>query len=340
MFTYAARTWNLFSNYVLYRVKKNPSSAQSYWRIPEPINIRQKGDFTQKYLAQKKSIPFYFMDYKPKLTYALKNIDDIIVLNYQAPKGEPHVPHGSFLVPEAAFQFALGLHDSYVETNQNEMLVEFLRYADYFCEHQSKEGHWYYPFNYYESKAPWPSALSQSRGVSVMIRAWLITKNSKYIDTAQLAISLFDTSVTNKGYLKIHPQTNTPYFEEYPRHTHPPAVLNGFMAALFGLWEMKHWTHDTKAGLLWRSGIESLEKMLPHYTLDWWTLYDLDPNSPIKNVNSYRYHLLILHYLIILNTIEENSTFQKYISIWGKQCTTFNKYKASLWKALRKILYR
>lgn len=326
---YIKNAWLLFDNYVLARWQNRPSTA-GFWYLPEPPAITSKNDLVR--YQQSQISPSYLIDYSKKLNYSLTNAEGIIVLPYQH-------PIGAQINPEAAFQYALGLHDQYLQTKQTADLNKFLNYASLFQNQQSAEGLWPYQFDWYGSKAPWYSALAQARGASVMLRAWKLTQDEKYYKASTNSLKKFMVPISEGGFLHTFSAENCLYFEEYP-HT-PTGVINGFMSSLMNIWELNYWLKEPWLTELWQTGIQSLEKMLPHYSNGWWSLYDLDPKSPIANVNSPRYHQLEIDYLHILALLSDSDILINEKQKRIKQCATLSaRMKAVALKCVRKILYR
>ena len=104
--------YSLLDNYVIARWQKRPSTAL-FWYLPEPPNVRSRNDLLH-YQNQTPS-PYYLMNYVEKLNFSLTNEDGIIVLPYPTPIGHQ-------INPEAAFQYALGLHDHFLKTNNSDSL--------------------------------------------------------------------------------------------------------------------------------------------------------------------------------------------------------------------------
>ena len=326
---YLKNAWQVFDNYIVARWQNRPSTAL-FWYLPEPTNIRNKDDLFS--YQQSTPTPLYLIDYREKLTYPLKNTDAIIVLPY-------HGTIGQQINPEAAFQYALGLHDQFYRTNDARYLKQFWHYADYFTANQTPEGLWEYKFDWYGSKAPWHSALAQARGASLMLRAWLLSKNPIYLNAAKMAVKNFSLPTEQGGFLHPFAPAECLYFEEYPQT--PTGVINGFMAALMSLWELQYWLQETWLHDLYTLGIQSLEKMLPHYSTGWWSLYDLDKQAGLVNVNSPRYHLLEIHYLQVLSLLSDSNVLMKE---YQTRINQYNKkvfrLKALGMKLMRKITYR
>lgn len=325
---YIRKTWDLFDNYLFARLSNRPSTAL-FWYLPESANVYD--DKTFETYKQSKS-PCYLMDYKQKLHYPLQNEEGIIVLPYQNNIGLQ-------VNPEAAFQYGLGLHDQFSETKDPFYEDKFWHYANYFLRHQTEDGLWPYLFDWHGSKSPWYSALAQSRGAAFMLRAYLQSGDKHYLKASKLALNKFKTPTKAGGFLHRFKLADCHYYEEYPET--PTAVLNGFMASLISIWEVNHFAREDWLTTLWEEGVNSLETMLPFYNNGWWSLYDLDANSPLLNVNSPRYHLLEIQYLKILKILSKSDTIKNEHERRSLQYQ--KKYlhmKALCLKATRKILYR
>ncbi len=326
---YLKKLFSLVDNYVIARIQNRPSTAL-FWYLPEPPNIKSSGDL--KEYKQSTLMPFYPIDYRQKLKYSLENEHEIIVLPY-------HAPIGNQVNPEAAFQFALGLHNQFYVTNDKIWLDKFFKYVNYFISKQSNDGMWNYEFDWFTSKKPWNSALAQARGASVMLRAWLYSKDIIYLEAAKKALSKFSIPTSENGFLHHFKEENCFYFEEYPKI--PTGVVNGFMASLIGIWELNYWIKEKWTSELWSQGIDSLQKMLPYYTTGWWSIYDRDYATPIVNVNSPRYHLLEIDYLRVLSILAESSFLAEVYKTRREQYRNLSfRYTALGLKFLRKIVYK
>jgi hypothetical protein len=144
--------------------------------------------------------------------------------------------------------------------------------------------------------------------------------------------------VDDGGYLAFHIKSGTPYYEEYPAMR--TAVINGFMASLFGLYEVAAWLDDATARVRFDDGIRSLEAMISHYTLSWYSLYDLDPSSPVPNVNSPRYHAMTTDYLRILAVLSGSEELAGYANRWRGLDTPSHRVRAYLVKGYKKVVHR
>jgi hypothetical protein len=312
----------LLRNYITRRVGGGPSAA-AFWYLPEPPRVRD-AESRAAYERSAAPSPKYLMDYGRKLEYRVTDAEGILALNYGPPLGLRRNP-------EAAFQYALACHDA-------GDVAGFLRYAVLFRDTRDSRGRWGYAFDWYRSHAPWFSSLAQTRGASVMLRAWMLTGDSRYREAATDALLLFDTPLSEGGFMAFHAGAGVPYLEEYPAQ--PTGVLNGFLASLFGLWEIGHWMDDRVARDRFDRYLASAERMLPFYTTAWWTLYDLDPESPFPNVHSPRYHRLATDYLRVLSTLSASPIIAQYLSRWSAMEGPVPRARATALKALKKLIHR
>jgi heparosan-N-sulfate-glucuronate 5-epimerase len=336
---YSIKLWRFLDNYIISRLLNRPSTA-AFWYLPEPPNMNTMDSLIR--YKQSTPSPLFFMDYQQKLKYTLHNQEGIIVLPYEHPIG-PQIN------PEAAFQYALGLHDAYYARKDAMYLKKFWHYADYFLNKQTAEGLWAYTFDWFGSKAPWHSALAQTRGACVMLRAWMLSQKSIYLDAAKVALNKLSVPVEQGGFLyrfifqkDMHEDglhSECMYYEEYPNT--PTGVINGFMSSLICIWELSFWLSENWIIDLWKNGIKSLEKMLPEYNTGWWSLYDRDKHFFLLNVNSPRYHLLEIHYLQVLRILSGSQIILDELTKRELQYNNFIfKYRALSTKLIRKLLYR
>lgn len=312
----------LFRNYVTRR-EGGAQSAAVFWYLPEPPRVYDAASRAD-YLCPAGPSPLYLMDYRRKLEYTVTDASGILALNYG-----PEI--GLRRNPEAAAQYALACHDAGDHD-------AFLRYARLLLDTRDGRGRWSYDFDWYQSSAPWYSSLAQSRGASVMLRAGLLTGDPRYGDAARQALELFDIPVGSGGFVARHPKAGVPYLEEYP--SQPTGVLNGFLASLFGLWEVGYWLDDAPNRTRFEKYLRSAEHLLPCYTTAWWTLYDLDPDSPFPNVHSPRYHRLAVDYLRVLSALDPSPVIASYRDRWIAMEGPVARTRATALKAIKKLIHR
>lgn len=158
----------------------------------------------------------------------------------------------------------------------------FLNTADWYVQNiEVKEkgvryGVWSYPFEWpiYELEPGWVSGMAQGLAMQVLVRAWMLTRDSTYLETAYLAMAALEVPVEQGGAL-IRDGADRYWYEEYAS---PDAtlsrVLNGHAHALISLNEFAEVTGDSTAARLFSQGVEALAADIEVYDLGWWTAYD------------------------------------------------------------------
>ena len=211
----------------------------------------------------------------------------------------------------------------------------FVRSANWFVRHQDERGGWSVPVERRLADgrlrlAPgWYSAMAQGQAMSVLTRAYTVTGDRKYLDSALRATAVFDVASTDGGVLAS--LFNQPWYEEYP--TVPGTfVLNGFIYALVGLYDLlsaasadgraKRRENRTDAERLYIAGIESLRRLLPLYDTGTGSLYDLrhvtlsdGGRQPPHRARS-DYHVTHINQLLTMATIDDDDVIASTATRW------------------------
>jgi len=207
----------------------------------------------------------------------------------------------------------------------------FRRSADWLVRHQDRRGGWAVPVERRLADgrlllAPgWYSAMAQGQAMSVLTRAYLLTGDQKYLDAAKRATALFDVPSTDGGVLAS--LFNLPWYEEYP--TVPGTfVLNGFIYALFGLYDLRSAEdrakrrEDRNSQRLYAAGVDSLRQLLPLYDTGTGSLYDLrhvtllDGGRQAPHRARSDYHVTHVIQLLALATINSDDVIASTAARW------------------------
>ncbi|AOE50163.1 D-glucuronyl C5-epimerase family protein [Kangiella sediminilitoris] len=152
----------------------------------------------------------------------------------------------------------------------------FLAHADWFVSNIDN-GFWYltHKKEIYGERLTgrWPSALAQGNGISVLVRAYLLTGSQKYRDVANDALKPFLLTVENGGITSEFEYGKA--YEEYPTEN-PKQVLNGMISSLWGLYDLHYYFDNAEAKDLFDSGIKFLERNMSRYNAGYWTRYSLE----------------------------------------------------------------
>jgi len=246
--------------------------------------------------------------------------------------------------PIAIAQYGLGHYNFYKRTGEKKHYSIFLKQADWMernLERNPKGLHvWNHHFDWeYRQylKAPWYSALSQGQGISLLIRAFVETKEKRYFDAVKNAFESFKKEISQGG-VKYTDENGFIWFEEAlvnpPTHT-----LNGFIWALWGVNDYYIFAKEETAKTLFDEAVRTLEKNLDQFDIGFWSLYE-QSGTMLKMVASHFYHSLHIVQLKIMYTLTKKEIFKKYAEKWSAyQKKYFNRKLALAYKIIFKLLY-
>lgn len=236
----------------------------------------------------------------------------------------------TFYFPTTIIQKALGHYDRYLLSREGGDLDEFIKICNWLVIKQDEKGGWDVqkimnleePFRY--------SAMPQGEAISALLRAWKITQKEYYIESAQKAYKLMIKRVDEGG--TAYYKDNETYLEEYPA-TEKNTVLNGWIFALFGIYDMFLATNDISVQAVFNQSFSTLKKYLGVFDAGFWSYYDEQ-----KTLASPFYHNLHISQLEALFLVTGDETIIKYIEKWkiyrGKKN---NRFRALAMKTYQKI---
>jgi len=220
-------------------------------------------------------------------------------------------------------RFALGNLECYLEKkdkrykkiffDQVNWLFKNLVYKDDFAVWEHHYTLPYYKFN----KIPWTHGLGQGLGMIVLLKAYQITEEKKYLDAVMKTLHSFNIDIDKEGVRFMDEEKNI-WLEEYAIYP-PPHVLNGFITILFCVNEIYRSTKDKNALELWNQGLKTVKKKLECYDAGYWSYYDLLRKVPSKE-NYHRMHVRQLKQLYKLTGFQlfKNKSV-KWQSLYNKK---------------------
>jgi hypothetical protein len=177
----------------------------------------------------------------------------------------------------------------------------------------------------YRLEPGWASATAQGQAASLFVRVGLP-------DAAREAVRPL---VSEPSELVARTEQG-PVLQEYP--TDPAAhVLNGWIFALWGLYDVARGTGDEVAAEAFEDGAAALAARLPRYELAGrWSRYDLYPH-PIAHAASPFYHRLHAEQLRALDDLAPDPAFRNYTERWAASARS---YPAVALGVARKVAFR
>lgn len=236
------------------------------------------------------------------------------------PKLDYHGALGLQYNPIAIAQYGLGNYNLWRRSADAHRKRKFFLVADWLCSHLEPNLKgipvWNHHFNWeYRDtlKAPWYSALAQGQGISVLVRAHKESGNCRYLNAAHAALASFQHSITEGG-VAFTDESGDLWFEEYivapPTH-----ILNGFIWALWGVYDYALATKDNAAKELFARGVRTLLQNLERYDLGFWSLYE-QSGTRLPMVASAFYHRLHIVQLRVMHRLTGEQDFTRIADRW------------------------
>lgn len=159
--------------------------------------------------------------------------------------------------------------------------------------------------------AGWSSAMAQGEAASLFVRAADALKAPELLDEARR----FAAPLLDPASPLVAETAEGPVLQEYP--TDPPShVLNGWIFALWGLYDVSRSAQHPEAAEAFERGADAVAARLPRYSIGFgWSRYDLYPHA-IKHAASPFYHHLHIEQLRALDALAPRPAFVAHADAW------------------------
>lgn len=260
-------------------------------------------------------------------------ISDLIELDDEGIPINTTIANVKAYFPITIFQYGLGLYDLYLEENSDEFKYKFLNIANWTLKNQKANGMWECMAKLKDTVHKSQSSMCQSEGVSVLLRAYIITKENKYYNAATNAIDFMLKNIEDDGTCLY--RGNDIIFQEYVSKDNL-SVLNGWIFSIFGLFDYTLVNNEKRYKDILENTINSMTKYLKKYDRKFWSNYDLK-----GTIASPAYHDLHIRQLELLYILFEKDEFKNMAHRWRKyQNNKIFKLFAMLIKLKQKIFNR
>ena len=249
--------------------------------------------------------------------------------------------------PISIGQLGLAIFHTYLKTKEEKDKQRFLKFADWFAdENNFSEDHklgirWMTDVSLpqYHNPGPWQSTFSQSRGISILLRAYQLTKNIRYKEIAEKALLPFTIPFQEGGVTAFTKWG--PFYEEYTSSV-PVLVLNGMIFSLCGIYDfVRAFPEHVQAKNIFDEGVKTLMNILPEYDLKFWSRYNLCYVDwyPQTDPATIAYQRLHVTQLIAMYKMTGETIFKQYADRFNKQDKFINYLRMYhlKFKALKKI---
>ena len=273
----------------------------------------------------------YYMPFLQKADYpGPYDAVGIPFLDYQGNLGRQYNPI-------AIAQFGLGNFNAFRRSGDAERRKKFLAVADWLVSALEPNRAGVYVWNHHFDwdyrtglRAPWQSALAQSQGISVLVRAYAETGNHRYLESAKAAFEALQRETGDGGMVHVDERGDI-WLEEYI--VSPPThILNGFMWGMWGVYDFFLATGDTVAERMFEAMVQTLRNNLSNYDLGFWSLYE-QSGTWLPMIASPFYHQLHIVQLRLMYVLTGERVFLRYADRW-------ESYRRSCSKRTRALCHK
>jgi len=280
----------------------------------------------------------YYMTFQQKADYAgPKDAEGIPKLDYLGQIGQQYNPI-------AIAQYGLGNLNLYLSSSDGRRREIAMRIADWLLRNLEKNSAgcsvWNHHFDFeYRTplRAPWYSGLAQGQGISLLVRAYRETGEAKYLDAAKRAFECMQVDVSNGGVI-FTDEDGDNWIEEYI--VFPPThILNGFIWASWGVYDLALATGDSTIWKVWSDSVATLKKNLGKYDTGYWSLYEQSGTRMMMLASPF-YHRLHIVQLRVMAKLTGEPMFSEFAERWSRyQESRMKRSRALVYKSVFKLCY-
>lgn len=259
--------------------------------------------------------------YYNDLTEKVKRDDPgILVPKYHVDTGE------ELYFSIGIFQYGLASYDLFLQTHDVVYKDKLLSCSEWAVDNQQKDGSWV-TFAFENPEHPY-SSMAQGEGISMLIRAYIVTEDKKFLEAAHRAKDFMIRPISEGGTTKY--SGDDVFLYEY---THDPLVLNGWIFSLWGLYDYCKYTNNEDTARILNATLASLKKQLPVFDIKYWSKYEDG-----KRICSPFYHRLHIAQLNVMYDLFGDQIYKDYADLWDRYQKRFwNSKRAFIKKAMQKV---
>ena len=219
-------------------------------------------------------LPLYPIDASLLLSPSYSTIDKDAVLSSATLGDGPAAYH-----PTGIAQYALACWNIYLAGGNDEWREGFMAQANWFLEHEMRftngASGWPIPsiLPEYHVTRPWLSAAAQGSSISVCVRAYQLTGQSRFLEAAVRAVRTFELDILDGG-VSTQCADDSLFFQEVAAY--PAAyVLKGYILSIFGLYDYVAITQDSAIEQLIQRSLATFHEIIDEFDTGYWSRCDL-----------------------------------------------------------------
>ncbi|MEZ4820489.1 MAG: SGNH hydrolase domain-containing protein [Bdellovibrionota bacterium] len=167
---------------------------------------------------------------------------------------------------------------------------------------------WTYSYDFsYNTKKGWRSSQAQISAIQLLLRAYEITHDKNYLETANHALNAFFVTKEAGGLAENIGKEGLWFDKFISIDNDQPKILNGMMFVLIGLNDAYRYTNNPKLKKLFMKGLYGLTTQLHKYDTGTWSSYDIHGRAA-----SQHYHNIHIQQLQLLYKISSSPILLEY----------------------------
>lgn len=260
----------------------------------------------------------YYNDLTEKVT---RDAPELLVPKYHVDTGE------EIFFSIGIFQYGLAAYDLFLTTGKELYKNKLIACANWAVDNQQDDGGWV-TFAFKKPESPY-SSMAQGEGISMLLRAAILTNDHKYIEAARKAKEFMLKPICEGGTAE-YKDRDVIFYED----TNSPVILNGWIFSLWGLFDYCKYTGDREANDILSRSLDTLASRLSEFGLKYWSKYD----SGMRIASPF-YHKLHIAQLDVMYDLFGSAVYKEYSEKWnGYQNSFWKRKRAFVKKMIQKIL--
>jgi hypothetical protein len=246
------------------------------------------------------------------------------------PLREFRAPIGVRYLPARVSAYGMAHWNRWLRDGSQNSLTEFDKVTSWLMS-AHRDGRYEHDFALAGMPAGWISCISQGEAASLLVRAYRVTGNDKYLGAASRAIDWLMLPVAEGGLRGTLPDGSI-FLEEYPgtKYRH---VLNGCLYAAVGISDLLRVSPGERSDVraLFSDLMNTIAVNLEAWDVGGWSTYDYSPQKQTaRNLNTMTYHLVQAVLLSYLADLTGDDRLRRVAERWSMSASRLPKRLGAL----------
>lgn len=151
-----------------------------------------------------------------------------------------------------------------------------------------------------ELLAPWYSGMAQGEFLEVLVRLYEFTEDPEYLEFAHKIFNSFlRLKNDNKDWVVRIDSLGYYWIEEYPHNYNPGQTLNGFIAAVIGIYDYYRISNDENAKIIYNLCLTTLKHYIPQFRRENLASYYCLGHNHLAQESYHNFHIRLFDNLYL-----------------------------------------